>query len=400
MQINKTTQMNLLAIKIVSLICLSGFINVQAQQVFEEKTSSIEVSYLESRDELKDYILDTGDTLKIEFINAPELSDSFTIDEQGEIYFRRIKKAYVRGLTIGELTTLLEKRYSDFLIDPEIYIRITTFKPIRVVMKGELRKPGIIKFSAFIISLQKDLNKSEVENILDKDKSQQVLANSIKQIDSSEIAGTEIKSQSLSTISNAIKLSGGLTSYSDLSKIEIIRDIPISKGGGKKKAVIDLTSFLQNSKSEQDIRLFDGDIIYIPKLRERDPNIVRLSILSSLTPSFINVKISGQIENPGNVIIPIEGTLSDVMNLSGPRLPLSGKIFLIRYNKDGTLLRKNIKYSSTAAPGSSSNPYLLSDDLITVKNSTLGRTSSTIKAITDPFIGVYATKEMLESLAK
>ena len=46
----------------------------------------LDISYLESRDELKDYILDTGDKLKIEFIDSPELSGVFTIDQQGEIY--------------------------------------------------------------------------------------------------------------------------------------------------------------------------------------------------------------------------------------------------------------------------------------------------------------------------
>ena len=86
------------------------------------------------------------------------------------------------------------------------------------------------------------------------------------------------------------------------------------------------------------------------------------------------------------------------MNLTGPRKPLAGKVFLIRYNKDGTLLRKNIKYSSNASPGSSRNPYLLSGDLITIKNSILGRTSGTISAITRPIVGIYSTKELYENI--
>ena len=86
------------------------------------------------------------------------------------------------------------------------------------------------------------------------------------------------------------------------------------------------------------------------------------------------------------------------MNLTGPRKPLSGKIYLIRYNQDGTLLRKNIKYSSSATPGSSKNPYLLAGDSIIIKNSILGRTSGTLKAITEPFVGIYATKEVVETI--
>ena len=90
----------------------------------------------------------------------------------------------------------------------------------------------------------------------------------------------------------------------------------------------------------------------IPKLKIKDKRIIPNSILSGLSPRFINVEINGQIENPGNVKIPIEGNLSDLMNLTGPRKPLAGKVFLIRYNQDGTLLRNNIKYSPNASPNS------------------------------------------------
>ena len=87
----ETKRIKALSVKIVALICLSNFVNAQAQEVFEERTSQIETSYLESKDELGDYILDTGDILNIEFINAPELSSLFPIDEQGA---SRIIKSY------------------------------------------------------------------------------------------------------------------------------------------------------------------------------------------------------------------------------------------------------------------------------------------------------------------
>ena len=57
----------MLAIKIVGFICLSSIIGVNAQQVFEERAVPLGSSYLESRNELEDYILDTGDKLNIKF---------------------------------------------------------------------------------------------------------------------------------------------------------------------------------------------------------------------------------------------------------------------------------------------------------------------------------------------
>ena len=128
----------LLSINFSGFIFLSSFLGAQAQQIFEDRKIAFDSSYLQSKDELKDYILDTGDILNIEFINLPELSGLFSIDEQGEIYFERLKYTYVRGLTIKELTKFLEERYEEFLLNPEIYIRINTFKPIRISINGEL----------------------------------------------------------------------------------------------------------------------------------------------------------------------------------------------------------------------------------------------------------------------
>ena len=49
-------------------------------------------------------------------------------------------------------------------------------------------------------------------------------------------------------------------------------------------------------------------------------------------------------------------------------------------------------------PGTKRNPYLISGDLITVQNSFIGRTSSTLKALTEPIIGIYATKEVVKTI--
>ena len=540
--VSKGSRLKLLTLKIVGCLCLSSFIGVSAQQVFEDRKVLIETSYLESKDELEDYILDTGDTLSIrfknrprkgvkeglekerstsdisyleprnslknyvldtgdsifiDFINVPEFTGTYTIDEEGETFLPRIREAYIKGLTVDELKTLLEKRYeeylispdiniriakfkfipngaftineegeiklpaittdpeektrktfvrglttkelkellekrySEYLINPKIFIEVITYKPIRILFKGEVRSPGLIRFPAYysasfstnlgesdqkeiVNDLESSSNTENSSNTLESNKefknnsreistkSNSKVFSSKKSIDSdSKIFPTNnIKKDTeyLTTLSNAIKRAGGLTSYSDLSKIEIIRDIPLGKGGGKKRAFIDFRSFIKEGDDTYDIRLFDGDAIFLPSLQVKDPNIIPNSILAGLSPKFINVSVVGQIENPGTVRIPIEGSLSDVMNLTGPRKPLSGKIYLIRYNNDGTLLRKSITYSSTDEPGSPRNPFLLAGDLITVKNSILGRTSGTLKAVTEPFVGIYATKEVIETI--
>ena len=114
-----------------------------------KKNNQLEIEYLESRKELEDYIIDTGDSISLKFFPAEELSGVFPVNEEGELLLPRLDETYVRGLTTSELKSLLEKRYSEFLIDPDIKVRIAVFKSIRVLARGELRNPGFLKFPAY-----------------------------------------------------------------------------------------------------------------------------------------------------------------------------------------------------------------------------------------------------------
>ncbi len=526
-------KLKLISLKIVGFICLSSFINAEAQHVFEKERSIIDTTYLESRDELSDYILDTGDMLnirfknqprkvlkegikenkskndisyleprntlenyildfgdelKIEFFEVPEFSGTYLIDKNGLIYFKtieNIKELYVRGLTIEELRDLLTERFKEVLISPDInisisdfrsipagkflideqgeirlpeietdpnemarniyvrglttkeleklldnhysnynintkaFIEIIKYKPIRILVKGAVRNPGLKRFKSFTISNKSKIfeesnsnarpyddglrmfpNQSNINNINNNNASNISNQMLLQNRQTNSILNNNIKKETefVTTLSNAIRDSGGFTSFSDVSKIEIVRDIPIGKGGGKKRAIVNFSSYVNEADSGIDVRLFDGDFIFVPSLQKPDKGIVPQSILSGLSPRFISVSVTGRIENPGVVNIPIEGTLSDAINLTGPRKPLSGKIFLIRYNQDGSLIREKINYSANASPGSSQNPYLLPDDLITVSNSIVGRSSGFIKAITDPLTGIYTTKEVVKTI--
>ena len=113
------------------------------------KNKQIEIEYLESRNELEDYIIDTGDTISLEFYPANDLNGIFPVNEEGELFLPRLDQTFVRGLTTSELKTLLEKRYVEFLVDPEIKVRIARFKSIRVLARGELRNPSIINFPSY-----------------------------------------------------------------------------------------------------------------------------------------------------------------------------------------------------------------------------------------------------------
>ena len=366
----------------------------------DSTSNNIEIEYLESRNELEDYIIDTGDSISLEFFPADELSGVFPVNEEGELLLPRLDETYVRGLTTSELKNLLEKRYSEFLIDPDIKVRIAVFKSIRVLARGELRNPGFLKFPAyqsgsFIRVVESD--NSELDEFIGANNEQLEIGQNLKSNNkSSNDLVVKRFSENLTTISDVIRKAGGITSSTDLSRIEITRDVPLGKGGGKKRAIIDFNAYVNNSDVTNDIRIFDGDSLFFPKLSKADTSQIPKSIISGISPKFISVNIFGRVETPGVVKLPLEAVLSDAIDLTGPVKPLSGKIILIRYEKDGTVMKKNISYSARAKRGSKRNPYLKEDDLISVKNSFFGKTTEVLKEVTAPFVGIYSTKELIE----
>lgn len=402
----------------VSFLCtLSKFEIVRSGSLIskDEGKQIIDSSYLDSKKELEDYIINKGDKLFVNFFPADELSGFYSVNDEGEIYLPRLGETHVKGLTTSDLEKFLKEKYSDFLISPDINVEIAIFRNINIMVSGEVRYPGLYKFPAyksasvdnFIKSLAPLPNNElllgiDPANAPSLDESFPFYPKDIKQNipKSQNKLNNEfsIKNEegNLTTISDVIRKSGGITTYSDLERIEILRDIPISKGGGKKIAVINLNALIEKSDTTNDIRLFDGDRIFIPSLSNPKKSQVPKSVLTGLSPRFIKVNVSGRVNTTGSFMLPLEGTLSDALDITGPIKPLSGKVILIRYNRDGTISKEKISYSSNAPRGSRRNPFVKEGDLITVTQSVLGKTTDILGEVTAPFLGIYTIKELYE----
>ena len=209
-------------------------------------------------------------------------SGIYSINNEGELMLPLLKETYVRGLTTNEISNLLSKKYlNSEYISSEVEIRIANFKPQRILISGEIRNPGIYKFPGYssgeflaVENIKDDtFQKGEMENDTEDSISEEIDGDnmtkgqlnrresnaSLNQISQNNNTkqSFQIKrpSENFTTISNAIRKAGGITSKTDLSRIEIIRDIPIGKGGGKQKAVVDFTSFLNESDPTYDLSL-------------------------------------------------------------------------------------------------------------------------------------------------
>ena len=88
------------------------------------------------------YILGPGDGLQIELLDLPELSGRFSIGPDGTLYLPRLRALYVEGLTIEELRSFLTQQFKAYVRDPQVYVRPMAYRPIRIYVGGEVKRPG------------------------------------------------------------------------------------------------------------------------------------------------------------------------------------------------------------------------------------------------------------------
>ena len=373
------------------------------------------------KEKMKDFLIDPEYDLRISKYKLIP-GGKFKIDGRGEIllpplpndFEENSRKAYVRGLTINELEQLLEERYEEYFMEPQIFIDIVKFRKVKVNINGEIRVPGFYSFETFQRESQEQNinNSTQLTNPIEVTNQPKVtvIEGNNTNLNNLQTRATPIKFNRATEdifrtrLSEVILRSGGLTSYSDVSNIKIVRKVPITSGEKEKVILTDLTAYLYGTEIQStkrdfenpNIPIMDGDVIFIPKLKERNVDIVPSSILAGLSPKFISVNVSGNIESGGAVNVPLEASMSDALDISGPQKILSGDIYLIRYNRDGTITRKKVKYSRNAYPGTKRNPFLLEGDLITIRRSRFYNVSETINQVARPLSGIYIFKNLID----
>ncbi len=308
-----------------------------------------------------DYILGPGDIIFIDF--SPqyiELSQKSTIDGEGTINLPFLDKVFVSGLTTNELKKILSDAFESYIKFPSIDIEVVKYRPLRVFVAGEVENPGLHNLKGSFS------------------------VNSTKGID---IVDTTYY---FPTVFDAIQRSGGITEYSDLSNIEVIRKENLTNGGGKIITSINFENLLINGDKSQNIRIYDSDIIRIPKSNKSNKEILKRASLSDLNPKYIEVFISGRIQTKQGIRKLGRTTyLVDAIDLAIPRT-LRGKVFFMRLNKDGTVDRRRVAYNRSAKRGSYNNPLLKNGDILTVGSSLVNHFNEAVTEITTPFIGIFS----------
>ena len=360
------------------------FINLKAYATDDEFNNSINTGYLK-RTSQSEYKLGSGDGILIDISpNYPELISSVSIDGEGYITLNSLGRIYISGLTIKELSSLLNKAYKDYVKFPNVSVQIFNYRPIKVILEGEINDPGIktlngsMKFeSKADLQIRNPTFPTKVDN-------QNLPSNNFKDIN-----------HYFPTVFDAIRSGGGITRFSDLSKVRVIRRDSISNGNGKISTTLNINEVFLSKDFTQNIRIYDGDVIQIGKTINPNQNILN-AIRSDLNPKFIRIFVTGKVNAPGEKVIGKSSTLNDAIDISGGTKVLRGPIRYLTFQKDGSVEKRKINYRKNAKRGSKNNPYLKEGDLIYVGNSIYSNTAEAITEITSPFQGIYSTYKLIE----
>ena len=190
-----------------------------------------------------DYILGPGDSLEIYLYGNDEDEATSFISRTGEIFIPYIGPVNLLGLTFEQANELLKSRVKAELIGTEISIALKELRSITVYFLGEAYKPGQYKMSA------------------------------------------------LSTVTNAMFVSGGVNKNGSLRNIQVLRN-------NKLVANYDFYEFLLKGRVDSDVKLQDGDVIFIPFIENK-------------------VKIGGSFRRPGLYEFRNNDTVRDAIYLAG-----------------------------------------------------------------------------------
>ena len=236
------------------------------------------------------YVMGPSDTVIIQLYGQRNLTHELVITREGMLMFPEIGPVSVAGLTFQEMRDQILNIVANQLIGQNATITLGALRSINVFVLGEAARPG-----SYTVS-------------------------------------------SLSTMTNALFASGGVTRIGSLRSIRLMRN-------GVQVTELDLYDLLLRGDTSGDSRLLPGDVIFIP-------------------PVGKTVGIAGEVRRPAIYELKNESSPADILSLSGglnpTAFPRTSRIE--RINANGERIIVNVDLS----PGGAPDPVLNDGDVIQV----------------------------------
>ena len=157
-----------------------------------------------------DYPIGPGDQLVIRGWGSLEIDVRALVDRNGYINIPKIGSIYLAGVKFSQIEGVIKSAFNKYYKDFQISVAMGQLRTINVSVVGQARRPGSYSLS------------------------------------------------STSTLANAFLVSGGPNHIGSLRRAEL-------KRGGKSIAEFDLYEFLAKGSSTGEVKLIEGDVIFIPQ---------------------------------------------------------------------------------------------------------------------------------------
>ena len=372
----KSNLFNILGIIFLFLYGSNEVLGSSYQNSIFKKEPSVEKS--DQKIDLKsEYLLGPGDSFVVIFRGLPIFTDEYSVSREGQTYFPEIGLINVEGLTSLELKNILLEKFQNSITNPDIEVLVTKYRPVTFTLVGELQKPGLY-------TLNYEMDKAPQIDMKNKLMLQDAFNN------------YQVPFARIPKLFDAIKLGNGFTEYANLSAIKLVRKNSKSQGGGRISTELNLISLLEEGDFSQNITIHDGDTIFIRKDNKPIVNQLNAIYRSNLTPDKIKVYVNGNVFNPGDAILEKGSTLLEAIAAVGGQQNNTGKIEFIRLKAKGSSDKRVFKFDSTSKKGSSSNPILISGDIIYVRKNILGKTTSALEEISNPLFSGYGLIKLFD----
>jgi polysaccharide export outer membrane protein len=285
------------------------------------------------------YVLGPGDVLQLNFLDptARELGGNFNILADGTTTLALIGTVQLNGLTIGQATRWLTSLYSRQLVRPQLTLSLTTPRPVKVSVLGEVERPGLYPLASF------------------------------------------------STPISAIQTAGGVTLNADIRRVQLRR--LAGPDGSQKQTLLDLAQVFQVGNQRQNPILFDGDTLIVGRTDNPSSEEVLQLGATNLAPARINVTVIGEVKSPGTIAVPANTPLVEaIFRAGGPRNWRANKrsIELVRLNRNGVTSRQVFNYRENSDISRAFNPPLRDRDTIIVNRSFFGQAIDVVNEVLVP----------------
>ena len=158
-----------------------------------------------------EYVLGPGDSLRMSLVGSVNRKLTLELDRNGEVSVPDLGVVALAGMRFEEAKAALEAQVAEQMIGVRAHVTMGSVRTMRVFVLGEAQQPG-----SYVVS-------------------------------------------GLSTLTNALVSSGGISRVGSLRRIQLKRE-------GQIVATLDLYDLLLRGDTQSDVRLLPGDVIFIPPI--------------------------------------------------------------------------------------------------------------------------------------